>query len=125
MPDSGSGIGIPVGAPGGTPVAFSVVPCQTRYASAWEYVTFWCRESILTGASEGGPAVATLTDSDAQFKSEGIVPNVGMILYNVTQNTAGEVTAVTETTLTATGVTWNVNDIYRLVAIDSKRIALI
>jgi hypothetical protein len=38
-----------------------------------------------------------------------------MILYNTTQNTSGPVTAVTETTITATGVTWDDGDAYRIV----------
>ena len=100
--------------------------CTGRFSEAWEYITFWCKESIITGANEscfpGGP---DLLDSDARFKTEGVVPNVGMILYNVTAGTSGEITAFTETTITATGVTWHENDIYRLVVITGKTIALI
>jgi hypothetical protein len=38
-----------------------------------------------------------------------------MILTNTTQNTEGPITAVTATTVTATGVTWDNLDVFRLV----------
>ena len=40
-----------------------------------------------------------------------------MMLENVTQGTIGTITAVTETTLTATGVTWDTGDAFRVVVI--------
>jgi len=100
--------------------------CDGGFTSAWAYVTFWCKEQLLTGVHEdAGPADAALLDSDATFKQDGITANNGMVLYNVTAGTDGEVTAVTETTITATGVTWDALDVYRIVALTGKQIALL
>jgi hypothetical protein len=41
-----------------------------------------------------------------------------MLLYNVTDGVSGPITAVTAHTVTATGVTWDDGDAYRVVAID-------
>lgn len=94
--------------------------CTGRYAEAWQFASFWCIENLFTGAHEGaGPVDASLSDSQAQFVTKGVRPNVGMVLYNTTQSTNGVVTAATEHALTATGVTWALGDIYRIVPIDS------
>jgi hypothetical protein len=51
--------------------------------------------------------------------------NQGMILYNVTQSTSGEVTAVSGSAMTATGVTWDDGDEYRTMALDGNELAMI
>ena len=100
--------------------------CDEGYTSAWAYVTFWCRSQLLTGVHDGaGPADVALADAEAMFKTNGVRPDAGMILYNLTADTSGEVTAVTEGTLTATGVTWDALDLYRIVPITGKKIALL
>lgn len=89
--------------------------CSGRYAEAWEFATFWCVEQMLTGYHEGvGPGDVGLIDSTADFVTKGIQANKKFILWNTTQSVGGYVTAVTEHTLTATGVTWNLEDTYRI-----------
>lgn len=66
-----------------------------------------------------------LTDTQVDFLRAGVQPNVGMVITNTTQNTSGQVTAVTITTVTATGVTWDDGDAYRIVALDAAQRALI
>lgn len=100
--------------------------CTGRFAEAWEYVSFWCQSDILTGFHAGtGPDDAALSDPYANFPGNGIVANRGMVLYNLTAGTNGEVTAVTTTTLTATGVVWDPDDEYRIVALNRNAIARI
>ncbi len=100
--------------------------CTGAFSAPWEYVTFWCRSQLLIGAHEGaGAADVALADATAMFKTNGVRPDAGMVLYNLTTDTSGEVTAVTEGTLTATGVTWDALDLYRIVPITGKKIALL
>ena len=100
--------------------------CTSRYAEAWEYVLFWCYTDVLFGTHTGaGPVDADLASAYQEFTGN-VIPNTGMILYNVTQNTSGPVTAVpTNTSLTATGVTWNAADLFRIALIDTNTIALL
>lgn len=125
MASSGSGTGTPIVAATpsiSTPAVTS--GCDGRYAEAWEYTAFWCTGTLLIGSHDGvGATDAALSDADATFKSDGALINSGMILYNLTAGTSGEVTAVTETTLTATGVTWDALDVYRIVPMTGKQIA--
>lgn len=93
------------------------MPCTAAYASAWQYTGFWCTSSIKVGLDNGGGVgVAFLTDTQANFVNFGVQPNVGMILYNLTLLTSGPITAVTNTTITATGVVWTNGNQYRVVA---------
>lgn len=90
------------------------MPCSGRYAEAWQYAAFWCKAQLLTGVHGGaGPADAALRDTTVNFINAGAVAGTGQILYNVTANTSGPITAVTANTLTATGVTWAANAAYR------------
>lgn len=100
--------------------------CTGRYAQAWEFAVFNCPSTILKGEdrSGGGPN-ASLSDSQASFVTGGIRANVGMVLYNLTTGLNGVVTAVTATTLTATGVTWTDGDLYRIAALSGIEIASI
>ena len=98
--------------------------CTGKYAEAWSFASFWCLDNLLSGAHDGaGPADATLSDAHAQFQTKGVQANVGMVLYNLTAGTDGLVTARTETTITATGVTWDTGDLYRITLIDGVQIA--
>lgn len=97
--------------------------CTGRYSEAWEYVSFWCQKNFLTGFHDGGAAAPALQDSHVNFRGSGVVANVGMVLYNLTTGLDGEVTSVTDTTITATGVTWDVDDKYRIVTLRRNKIA--
>jgi len=98
--------------------------CGSRFAEAWEFAAFWCVEQLLAGTHGGaGPADAALSDITQQFRTKGVQANRGFVLYNVTQSTSGQVTAVTETSLTATGVTWAAGDTFRITLINGTEIA--
>lgn len=100
--------------------------CLERYAAAWQYASFFAVAPIQSGVDDsGGAANAFLTNSQANFDSAGLHANEGMVLYNVTQSTNGPITAVTQTTLTATSVTWDDGDEFRTVAINGSQIATI
>ena len=101
------------------------MPCTGAYAESWEYAVELCVKPLAYGLdNSGGAANAFLTASTQNFVNLGFLVNMGMILYNLTQSTNGEITAMTETTLTATGVTWDDGDIYRAVPMDREEIAL-
>lgn len=100
--------------------------CTSRYAEAWEFIAFWCRSAVLKGADDsGGAGNAFLTDTGADFQTAGVQANQDMVLYNTTQGTSGPVTARTATTLTATGVTWDDGDAYRIVVADGVELSTV
>ncbi len=104
--------------------------CSGRFAEAWEYASFWCISTMLAGTDMGAavlpaPPAAFLTDPNQDFLKMGGRANVGQILYNLTQNTYGLITAVTETTITATGVSWYAGDNYRVIFMNSAQRAQI
>jgi hypothetical protein len=100
--------------------------CLSRYADAWQFSIFFCPASTMKGLDNGGGVgVASLTDNQANFQNLGIHPNQGMILYNLTTGLSGPVTAVTPTTLTATGVLWTNGQAYRITALTGSEIAAI
>jgi hypothetical protein len=102
------------------------MPCTDRYSEAWRFAAFFCVEAIVSNVDDsGGAANAFLTDSQVDFVQLGVQASVGMVLYNTTQNTNGQVTAVTAHTITATGVTWDDGDAYIIVAIDAQQRATI
>lgn len=90
--------------------------CSGIYTEPWAFIVFWCQDQMIKGLHEGaGPADAALVYAAGDFVNRGVEPNVGMVLYNTTQGTSGEVTANTRTTITATGVTWAALDAFRIV----------
>lgn len=100
--------------------------CLSRYAEAWQFGTFWCPASTAKGLDNGGGiGVAALTDTQANFLNQGIKANEGMILYNLTTGLSGPVTAVTATTITATGVLWTNGQSYRITALSGLEISSI
>lgn len=102
------------------------MPCTGRFAEAWQFQALNCPSSILKGQdrSGGGPNAALL-DTQADFIKGSIRANVGMVLYNLTTGLSGPVTAVTQTTLTATGVLWTNGQLYRIAALTGTEIAAI
>lgn len=93
--------------------------CLPVYALPWQFATFWCVDQMIQGTHEGaGPADAALSYAQGDFVNRGVQAMVGMTLYNVTQGTDGPVTARTATTITATGVTWDAADAFRIVLMD-------
>lgn len=100
--------------------------CSSRYAEAWEFGAFWCVGNLVAGLHGGaGPADVALIDTNKNFIQFGLRAGIGMIAYNTTQSTSGPITAVTETTVTAIGVTWNANDAYRISTLDATQLATI
>lgn len=100
--------------------------CTGRWAEAWQYASFWCVGNLIVGTHDGaGPVDAALQDADGSFMTRGVLAGEGMVLYNTTQNTSGAVILMTNTTLTAAGVTWAAGDAYRIVPIDAVDIAQI
>jgi len=97
--------------------------CTGRYAEAWQFASFFCIKSLLVGYDDSGTAFpatnAFLTVSTQNFLIYGARANVGQIIYNLTRGTNGLITGVTETTITATGVTWSNGDEYRVVFINA------
>lgn len=98
--------------------------CADRYAEAWEYGVFFCVGSLLVGNHAGaGPADVALSVPTENFIQFGARANIGQVLYNLTQGTNGVVTAVTDHTLTASGVTWNALDEFRISTMNGTEIA--
>jgi len=96
--------------------------CTGAYAEVWEFAKYFCTESLILGVdNSGGAGNAFLTDSLIDFNDKGVYAGRGMILENVTAGTEGPVTAMTTHTLTATGVTWDDGDTYRIAALDSSQ----
>jgi hypothetical protein len=98
--------------------------CTSRYAESWEFAAFSCPGNILKGQdrSGGGPN-ASLSDSQANFSQ--VQANKGYVLYNLTTGLSGVVTAVTTTTLTATGVLWTNGQLYRIALLSGVEISAI
>lgn len=100
--------------------------CTEAYSDPIGFSSFWCLSGLIHGYDDsGGAANVSLQDLTWNFIELGMEANVGMILYNVTQATSGEVTVVTATTMTATGVTWDDGDEYRTTALDGNELAMI
>jgi len=100
--------------------------CLSSYALAWQFGIFNCPASTLKGLDNGGGVgVASLTDTQVNFLNTGIEANKGMILYNLTTGLSGPVTAVTATTVTATGVVWTNGQAYRITALTAAEISSI
>jgi len=100
--------------------------CTSAYADAIDFAIMWCLSSLIHGYDDsGGAANVALQDLNGDFVNQGAVPDVDMILYNVTQSTHGLITAVSATAMTATGVTWDDADEYRMVPLTGDEIAMI
>jgi hypothetical protein len=103
--------------------------CIGRFAEAWQFASFFCMKSLLVGYDAGAaifPATANfLTDPNANFLIHGGRANIGQVVYNLTRGTSGLITAISETSITATGVTWSIGDEYRVVFLNSAEIAQI
>lgn len=96
--------------------------CSGRFAQAWQFAAFFCTAGYAQGVdNSGGGPNATLTDTTLDFVKLGVRANVGMLLYNITTGLSGPVTAVTQTTLTATGVLWTNGQSYRIATLDTSQ----
>lgn len=96
--------------------------CSGRYASAEDYIGFFCNSSRISRVHTGEDNAEALADSMAHFRTMGVEAGVGMILYNLTDGSQGVVTAVTDNVITAPlagGVEnlWDVHDQYLIVTL--------
>lgn len=96
--------------------------CEGAYATADDFVSFYCGESRLSRVHDGANDAAVLTDSMARFRAKGVQAGVGMILYNLTDGSQGVVTGVDDNNLTApleggTENLWDAGDEYLIVTI--------
>lgn len=73
--------------------------------------------AMSTGTHHGADGASALYDKGANFD---VYVTVGVDCHNDTQDSNGAVTAVTENTVTATGVTWDNGDTYYIYATDTK-----
>jgi hypothetical protein len=70
-----------------------------------------------TGVHKGSGGAAVLYSKDANFNKYIVL---GVQCYNTTQGTNGVITALTTHTVTATGVTWDLDDEYEIYLTDTK-----
>lgn len=92
------------------------MPCTGRYAEAYQFALFWFTGVVWTGADRsGGAANPNLYDDQVNFRERGVKANTGQWLWNLTAGTDGPITALVDNnTITATGVTWDDGDLYRI-----------
>lgn len=98
--------------------------CDGRFASAEDFVSFFCSESRISRVHDGAANAAALTDSMARFRAKGVQGGVGMIVYNLTDGSQATITDVTDNVITGTlaGGTdndWDVGDSYLVVTVDA------
>ena len=95
--------------------------CLSRYAEAIDYASMFCSSGGYLSSLDTSAHVLglSLEDTGVDFVRFGVKANEGMLLYNVTRNTHGPITAVTTNTITATGVLWSGGDTYRLATLDT------
>ena len=67
-----------------------------------------------------GDDMVQLTDKGMNFRALGVTPDLGLSCVNETEGTAGAITAATENTVTATGVTWSYGDTYSIYKTATK-----
>ena len=100
--------------------------CDARYAEVYDFAGMMCKASYLHGFDDsGGAGNLMLTDISApslSFIDYGVRANEGQQLYNLTAATNGPITAVTDTTITAIGVTWDDADEYVMVTLNAHQI---
>ena len=75
---------------------------------------------LATGTHSGASSSSVLRDKGANFRALGVDPELSQYCENETQSTGGPVTAATEDTVTATGVTWNNGDTYNIYVTSTK-----
>jgi hypothetical protein len=67
-------------------------------------------EPLITDTHEGANGAAAFYARGGGFRSNGANPSLSLYVENETQGTAGALTAATEETVTASGVTWDKGD---------------
>lgn len=77
-------------------------------------------QPLFTGTHSGADSASTLRSQGAMFRSLGVDPNLSLYVENVTQSTGGALTAATDDEITATGVTWDYGDTYKVYATSTK-----
>ena len=77
-------------------------------------------EPLITDAHEGANGAAVFYARDGGFRSNGAHPDLSLYVENETQGTGGALTAATEETVTATGVTWDKDDVMNVYKTSTK-----
>lgn len=70
-----------------------------------------------TGTHQGANGASSLYHKGANFD---VYIKIGVDCHNTTQVTNGAVTAVTKDTVTVSGVTWDLDDVYEIYVTDTK-----
>jgi hypothetical protein len=96
--------------------------CSGRYATADQFVSFWCISGVLAGGHNGAGGLV-LNDPSATFIEDGV--EVGMLLYNTTTGLTGLVTAVSDTTITTAALVWANGNGYKISLITAAERAQI
>lgn len=77
-------------------------------------------EPLMTGTHAGADGASVLLSHGAMFSTFGAKASIGNYVYNATQLTGGPLTASTDDTVTATGVTWDNGDTYEIYKTATK-----
>lgn len=75
---------------------------------------------LCKGTHDGADSAAVLRDLTYHFESVGVVASLGQYVENVTQSTAGNITAVDGNTVTVDGVTWDNGDEFKIYKTATK-----
>jgi len=77
-------------------------------------------QPLFTGTHAGADGATVLLSHGAMFKTLGAKASIGNYVHNATQDVGGALTASTDDTVTATGVTWDNGDTYNIYVTGTK-----
>ena len=75
---------------------------------------------LFTGTHAGADGASVLLSHGAMFATFGAKSSIGNYVYNATKEIGGALTASTDDTVTATGVTWDNGDTYEIYKTATK-----
>lgn len=77
-------------------------------------------DPLITDTHEGASGASSFYARKGGFRSNGANPALSLYVENETQATGGAMTAATEETVTATGVTWDNGDTMNIYKTSTK-----